>query len=353
MQHCGVHHLDIQCDGFRFALIPPSSTADGSEAPISAESILAITFTRKACQEIKDRLSVEKLGYKIPVNVFTFHGWAIRFLRMKQIRELAGMPQKLIIWAQRDQKEHMAQACQRARVDHQLLPQARRLMDLPATGQISPDEGWKELLRKAFIDPELCNDMRTARERAKNRVQATLNEIGSAQKDTSIEEEGPETRIDFAAPRDVNRHGAGTAKASQMDQNRNTAEQQYGGALRHHVPACVWLHTCFAVLLRCFGPCLTSCPLVGSPNGPAAAPGASTNPAAKMHHVQATERALAPAGGDPSDSDAEEADIGNEHLRSDQRLEGGHWIDELFPDGSVNGWTLVAKELLTVRLAHC
>lgn len=331
-----------------FLCVPLISRAYGSELPGSAESILAITFTRKACQEIKDRLSVDKLGYTIPVNVFTFHGWAMRFLRMKQIRELAGMPQKLIIWAKRDQKEHMAQACQRARVDHQLLPQARRLMELPATGQLSPDEGWKELLHKAFTDPELSAGMQTARERAKKRVQAALNEIRSAHKGPNHEEADPGTSTEFAAPADLQCHGATTAKASQMDQNKDKAEQQYGGSQSSCVIACVQLHACCIVLLNSLISFLTPCPLVGSPNGPAAAPGASSNPATQMHHVQATERAVAPADGDLSDSDAEEADVGIEHLRSDQQAEGVHWVDELFPDGSVDAWTLVAKELLTV-----
>lgn len=84
----------------------------------------------------------------------------------------------------------------------------------------------------------------------------------------------------------------------------------------------------------------------GFPNGPSAAPGASTFPTARMQHVQAITWNLAQT--EAADSDGEEAEVGNEHLKSEYRPGGEHWVDELFPDGSVETWTLVAKELLTV-----
>lgn len=114
---------------------------------------------------------------------------------MKQIRDMAGMRQKLTIWAPRDQREHMAQACQRARVDHDLLPQARRLLDLPSTGNSSPDDSWKELLRKAFTDVALQSSMHCARERAKARVEAALKEIGVAKEQLDSDDDAYEPKV--------------------------------------------------------------------------------------------------------------------------------------------------------------
>lgn len=307
----------------------------------SAESILAITFTRKACQEIKDRLSVDKLGCKVPVNVFTFHGWAIRFLRMKRIREMAGVPKTLVIWAPRDQKEHMAQACQRARVDHELLPQARRVMGLPVTGQTSPDESWKELLCKAFTDPAIRNSVLCARERAKDRVKAALKEVASPEKDADQEDGELETKD---ASAEYARQHAGTANAYPVEKTSTSIVQQYGGSCPCGVPEIDALITALLVPNRLTDLLMTS----GSLSGPAAAPGASTKPSAKLRHIRTTPKVLAAVDGGLSDSDAEEADIGNEHLKSSHRSGCGHWVEILFPDGSIDTWTLVAKELLTV-----
>eukprot|EP00892_Ulva_mutabilis_P005400 jgi/Ulvmu1/3231/UM015_0272.1 len=274
---------------------------------IKPESILAITFTRKACQEIKERLMANS-GCKVPVNVFTFHGWAVRFLRMKKVRELVEVPQKLVIWAQRDQKEHMAEACQRASVDHMLLPQACRVMELPATSHKSIHQRWKELLRKAFTDPDLREHMRIARDRAKTRVQAALKEVGTPHKDGTEDADDVEGIASRCFGNCMHHH---TESAySDPGQAEDQPEQQYG-----------------------------------SQSGPAAAPGASTVPAARMKHVRAKARDLAQA--DASESDEEEREVGNGHLKSNDRPEGRHWVDELFPDGSVEAWTLVAKELLT------
>jgi len=49
------------------------------EESVSPEKILTITFTNKASQEIKSRLSAYK-GEKIP-GVFTFHSWAYEYLK--------------------------------------------------------------------------------------------------------------------------------------------------------------------------------------------------------------------------------------------------------------------------------
>lgn len=92
------------------------------------------------------------------------------------------------------------------------------------------------------------------------------------------------------------------------------------------------------VMLFCVSP--------GLRNAPVAAPGASMLPAAKVLHIRAQARDLVRV--EASGSDEEDAEVGDYHLKRDYRLEGGHWVDDLFPDGSIETWTLVAKELLTV-----
>lgn len=105
---------------------------------------------------------------------------------------MAEIPKRLVIWAQRDQKEHMAEACQRATVDHHLLPQARRVMDLPETERATTHERWIVLLRTAFSDPALHDSMHSAIDRAKKRVQAALKEVGSPQKDGTEDQDHAE-----------------------------------------------------------------------------------------------------------------------------------------------------------------
>lgn len=192
-----------------------------------AESILAITFTRKACQEIKERLLDEALGCKLPVNVFTFHGWAIRFLRMKKVRELAELPTRPVIWTQRDQKEHMAEACQRATVDHQLLPQARRVMGLLKTDEASIDTRWKELLQRAFADPALRDDMVSARDRAIQRVQAALKGLGTPQKDATEDEDCAEAKSASAATH-VHTSWEHHARTGLSIRTSDNLQQEYG-----------------------------------------------------------------------------------------------------------------------------
>lgn len=67
-----------------------------------------------------------------------------------------------------------------------------------------------------------------------------------------------------------------------------------------------------------------------------------------MRHVRATGRSNPIPKQDATNSDDEEQQIGNEHLKDNVPASASHWVDDLFPDGSIDAWTLVAKELLTV-----
>jgi superfamily I DNA/RNA helicase len=141
---------------------------------LHAGNILVITFTRKACKEIQDRLSLD--GHVPPVQVNTFHSWAIRFLQSREIRELTNS-ERVTVWDKKEQFAQMGDACQRAQTDFALLPAARRCLDLPKTGQLSPLGSWAELLTAAFSHHRLKEPLNGCKARAKERVSEIIKEL--------------------------------------------------------------------------------------------------------------------------------------------------------------------------------
>lgn len=90
---------------------------------IPAHNILAITFTNKAAQEMKERV----LSLDVPrgVTICTFHALAARLLR--EFHDLAQLPANFSIYDTADQKAAMREALKVAELDSQNFPPVRLL----------------------------------------------------------------------------------------------------------------------------------------------------------------------------------------------------------------------------------
>jgi hypothetical protein len=111
-----------------------------------------------------------------PVQVNTFHSWAIRFLQSREIRELI-KSERVTVWDKKEQLAQMGDACLRAQTDFALLPAARQCLDLPTTGTLSPVESWAELLKAAFLHNKLKEALEACKVRAKQRVSEIIKEL--------------------------------------------------------------------------------------------------------------------------------------------------------------------------------
>lgn len=156
-----------------------------------------ITFTRKACKEIQDRLKAAD-GHTPPVQINTFHSWAIRFLQSREIRELT-QQQKITVWGQKESRGQMADACQRAQTDFTLLPAARTCLDLPATELESHLGSWAELLRAALAHEKLKEPLKAAKARARERVAEVIKELSvseaAEEEEDAAQSAGPKERM--------------------------------------------------------------------------------------------------------------------------------------------------------------
>jgi ATP-dependent exoDNAse (exonuclease V) beta subunit len=141
-----------------------------------ADRNLAITFTNKATKEIRDRLA-QKLTQPPPVAIHTIHAFCLRLLRDSEIRRIADLPAHLHIWEPTQQRANMAQAVLCARVDHDLLVQVLRHLDLDPTGYTSADAGWRAALHKAVTDARFTDLVHKARDIAHERLIDSLSEI--------------------------------------------------------------------------------------------------------------------------------------------------------------------------------
>ena len=82
------------------------------EQGISPYSILALTFTNKAAQEMKSRLA--KISDDAPVWMGTYHGYCARFLR--RYGRMVGISENFSIFDMDDSKKAMQQAIELAQV---------------------------------------------------------------------------------------------------------------------------------------------------------------------------------------------------------------------------------------------
>ena len=80
------------------------------EQGISPYSILALTFTNKAAQEMKSRLA--KISDDAPVWMGTYHGYCARFLR--RYGRMVGISENFSIFDMDDSKKAMQQAIELA-----------------------------------------------------------------------------------------------------------------------------------------------------------------------------------------------------------------------------------------------
>lgn len=281
----GVYHLGRPPLKPYICMIPSLSSHAGN--------ILVITFTRKACKEIQNRLKDETTGHTPPVQVNTFHSWAIRFLQSRDIRDLT-QRKKVTVWDGKEQKNQMGDACMRAQADFGLLPMVRNCLGLSAVEGQSPVEAWAAVLKHAFEHDDLKARLPDAKARATERVAAII-------KDLSVPENAEEEEDQTAAPKE------------------GMAEQAKLAA--HHDK----MH---------------------------AAPGAAQLPAARIKHVAAKKKH---ASIEVVDSEDEDAVPGQDHLLDPRKAEGAHFVDVFFSEEEENNvptWTLVAKELLQTYLCQ-
>jgi hypothetical protein len=142
-----------------------------------ADKILAITFTNKATREISERLKRGLCQSSSPANVHTFHSWCLRLLRNRTISRLAGFSFSLNIWDTPQQVANMSHALMRAKVNHSLLPLARRHLGLDPTGFPDFDAGWQQLLKAAMQDDKWRLILFEARRVALERLVDTVDDI--------------------------------------------------------------------------------------------------------------------------------------------------------------------------------
>lgn len=257
-----------------------------------------ITFTRKACKEIQDRLKDPITGQTPPVQVNTFHSWAIRFLQSREIRDLT-QRQKVTVWDRKEQKAQMGDACMRAKIDCDMLPMVLKCLGLPAVEGESAVDGWLRALRTAFDRNDLQACLLASKLRGTDRVTEVIKELLV-----------PET-------------------AEEEDDAAQSAAPQEGVAEQKNLAA--------------------------NYDKMAAAPGAAQLPGARIKHVAAKRKRSGKSPTDDIDSGDEDAVPGQEHLLDKRRAEGAHWVDEFFSediDSNVSTWTLVAKELLQTYLCQ-
>lgn len=141
---------------------------------VNAATILAITFTKKAATELRERVA-GNADKGPPVHVLTFHAWCFRMLRDRAFARKAGFKRSVTIWSKSQQQAHMMQAVLRAKMDHSLLPQLRRVLDLDVTGTLSADSSWVEVLATAIQRPALKGEMLAARGVAMERLRETVS----------------------------------------------------------------------------------------------------------------------------------------------------------------------------------
>jgi DNA helicase II / ATP-dependent DNA helicase PcrA len=114
-----------------------------------AESFLAITFTRRAAQELQDRLAALRPGQKGQPTVTTFHGLGLRILR--EHHEAAGLPPGF----------RVADETVRLQVAAELTGSERDARKLLAGLAESPDDMTvqddKKALRRALADRDLVD----------------------------------------------------------------------------------------------------------------------------------------------------------------------------------------------------
>lgn len=368
--------------------------------------------------EILTRLKFE--GHTPPVQVNTFHSWAIRFLQHREIRELT-QRQRVTVWDNKEQRAQMGDAIQRTLIDYNLLPAARKCLDLPSTGYESPLESWADLLNAAFSHDTLKKPLTAAKERARERVSEVLKELSvpeAAGDEEDVAQSGPKEQTvqqkNIAAELSHSAADYGSlrynmrfpAHASAATFNWLYLLAVSSALLLHHHYA--WVHNIVRtqhsplpvtrcsiyieawqayITLHCISchanhlgylrghtsrapticlqpsthllqtvpqsslqPILQIQRICLAADEVTAAPGAAQLPAARIKHVAAKHK-RSTEGVNAGNVDSEDKDPGLSH-QLDERKADGHWVEAFFAeeaDSDVGTWTLVAKELLTVR----
>ena len=130
-----------------------------AENPVKPWNILAITFTNKAANELKERI-IKKIGEEGKfVNAGTFHSICAKILRFDG--DKIGFSSHFTIYDTDDQKKLMKEVYKELNIEEKILPIKSTLSEISHAKDslISPDEYfdsvgddmWKKLIGKAYI----------------------------------------------------------------------------------------------------------------------------------------------------------------------------------------------------------